>query len=59
MDTNKDRRISYDEFEGWFKNVAGKPEVPRGLWEKEDQNQDKYISWEEFSGPKGSSADEL
>ena len=51
IDSNHDHAISYDEFEAWFR--ARDKEVPRGLWEKEDKNADKAVSWEEFTGPKG------
>jgi len=30
----------------------GQP-VPAELWEHEDQDKDGKVSWEEFSGPKG------
>lgn len=55
MDTNMDRKISYEEMEIWFKTKHPKKLdfIPRGVWEKDDVNQDKIITWEEFTGPKG------
>lgn len=29
--------------------------MPDGLWEDEDKDKDGFVSWEEFTGPKGSS----
>ena len=39
----------------------GQDEVPPELWENEDKDGDGFISWEEFSGPKGANplGDEL
>jgi hypothetical protein len=33
----------------------GQP-VPAELWEHEDKNGDGKVSWDEFSGPKGTEA---
>jgi hypothetical protein len=52
IDADGDRKLTYEEVEAWFKG-RGTEKVPEGLWEKEDKNEDKFISWEEFSGPKG------
>jgi hypothetical protein len=30
-------------------------DVPEGIWEREDHDQDGVITWEEFGGPKGDS----
>lgn len=30
--------------------------MPDELWESEDKDKDNFISWEEFSGPKGKEA---
>ena len=35
-------------------NQMGK-DVPEGIWEREDHDQDGVITWEEFGGPKGDS----
>jgi FK506-binding protein 9/10 len=55
MDVNEDKRITYDEMEIWFQTKHPKKlsSIPRGVWEKDDKNQDQIITWEEFSGPKG------
>jgi hypothetical protein len=36
----------------------GKDELPEGLWENEDKDQDGFVSWEEFGGPKGNNPHE-
>lgn len=55
MDTNGDLKITYEEMEIWFRTKHPKKLqfIPRGVWEKDDKNQDFVITWEEFSGPKG------
>lgn len=55
MDTNGDNKISYEEMEIWFRTIHPKkhPFIPHGVWERDDKNQDFFITWEEFSGPKG------
>jgi hypothetical protein len=55
MDTNGDLKITYEEMEIWFKTKHPKKLqfIPRGVWEKDDKNQDFVITWEEFTGPKG------
>lgn len=55
MDTNSDYLIQYDEMEKWFQTKHPKklPSIPRDVWERDDVNQDKVITWDEFSGPKG------
>mmetsp|Transcript_25163 Transcript_25163/g.38414 ORF Transcript_25163/g.38414 Transcript_25163/m.38414 type:complete len:213 (+) Transcript_25163:143-781(+) len=52
IDTDEDGKISKDEVGVYFKNM-GQDEVPQELWEREDSDKDGFISWEEFSGPKG------
>merc|ERR1712150_46955 len=52
IDADKDGKLSKGDIEAWFKS-QGAPEVPEGLWEQEDKDGDGFISWEEFSGPKG------
>ena len=59
FDTNpKDGKLSKEEVLAFFKK-QGRDELPEGLWEKEDKNEDGVISWEEFSGPKGKTAPPL
>lgn len=52
IDTNADGKIDKSEVEGYFKKM-GQDDVPPELWENEDKDGDGFISWEEFSGPKG------
>merc|ERR1719361_2295147 len=52
IDTNGDGFIDEEELSAYFKNMDVDT-VPEGLWEREDKDKDGKISWEEFSGPKG------
>jgi FK506-binding protein 14 len=52
LDTSGDKRLSQDEVLAFFKQ-QGKNELPAGLWESEDKDGDGFLSWDEFSGPKG------
>ena len=53
LDVNPtDGRLTQDEVLAFFKS-QGAEELPSGLWEAEDKDKDGFISWEEFSGPKG------
>lgn len=51
IDVDGDQKITKEELEAWFK-VQG-AEVPDGLWETEDKDEDGVISFDEFGGPKG------
>lgn len=51
IDENDDGFLDRAEIEAYFKTMGR--EVPDALWEAEDQDKDGRISWEEFSGPKG------
>lgn len=51
IDIDGDSKISKEEIDAYF--TAMGREVPEGLWENEDKDQDGFISWDEFSGPKG------
>ena len=57
MDKDSDKFISYDEYVNWFEMQNN--EVPRMGFEKQDKNYDLRISWDEFTGPKGYSPDDL
>ena len=57
MDQDNDKFISYDEFIQWHENKN--QQIPPMVFEKQDKNYDLRISWEEFSGPKGHSPDDL
>ena len=50
LDADQDGRISSEEF-----NVEWHS-APEGLWEQEDRDGDGFISYDEFSGPKGQGA---
>ncbi|CAE7528443.1 FKBP3 [Symbiodinium microadriaticum] len=52
LDTSGDGKLSKDEVLAFFVS-QGKNELPPGLWESEDKNKDGFLSWDEFSGPKG------
>lgn len=51
IDTNGDKQLTEDEIEAYYTSIKGK--VPAALWEFEDKNKDRIITWDEFSGPKG------
>lgn len=57
MDRDSDKFISYDEYVSFFE--LQKQEVPRMGFERQDKNFDLRISWDEFTGPKGYSPDDL
>lgn len=50
LDQDQDGRISREEFVAGFDGPENEPE---GLWGQEDANDDGFISWDEFGGPKG------
>lgn len=52
LDTDKDGRLTRVEVLEFFVS-QGKSELPPGMWEHEDKDSDGFISWFEFSGPKG------
>ena len=54
IDLNGDAFLDKAEVEEFFGNI-GQP-VPEDLWGHEDQNRDGRISWNEFTGPKGTEA---
>ena len=50
----KDGKLSKEEVRAFFQKQQGPDaEIPTGLWEREDQDSDGFISWDEFGGPKG------
>jgi len=53
LDTDGDGKLSKEEVEAFFVKQGGT--TPDGLWRDEDKNGDGFVSWEEFSGPKGKS----
>ena len=53
IDSNKDWKISKSEAKKYFDGL-GQPIDLDSLWEAEDKDNNGYISWEEFTGPKGS-----
>eukprot|EP01041_Mallomonas_annulata_P002842 gene2842-5589_t len=58
IDVNKDKKISEAEMSDWFQVKRGISTIPEGLWQNEDKDTDGFITWSEFSGPKGEN-DEL
>ncbi len=51
IDTDGDGFLSKEEIDAFFSQQGR--ETPDELWEHEDKDKDGKISWEEFSGPKG------
>ena len=51
IDANGDNELTPEEMQAWFS--AQGAEVPEGLWETEDKNNDGIVTFEEFGGPKG------
>jgi FK506-binding protein 14 len=49
---NKDGKLSAEEIGAWFQKEQGQP-MPKELMKQEDKDGDGFVSWEEFSGPKG------
>ena len=55
IEGNGDKKISFDELKAWFKekqNMADEGKL-KEIMTAEDKDKDGFISWEEFSGPKG------
>jgi len=56
LDVDGDGKLTKKEVLAHFlKTDEDAKELPPGLWESEDKDEDGVISWEEFSGPKGRS----
>ena len=54
LDLDKDQRLSSDEVEAHWSNInRARPSNVMA----DDADNDGYISWDEFTGPKGTSAD--
>eukprot|EP00600_Ochromonadales_sp_CCMP1393_P008449 CAMPEP_0174953704 /NCGR_PEP_ID=MMETSP0004_2-20121128/5_1 /TAXON_ID=420556 /ORGANISM="Ochromonas sp., Strain CCMP1393" /LENGTH=190 /DNA_ID=CAMNT_0016201413 /DNA_START=222 /DNA_END=794 /DNA_ORIENTATION=- len=55
MDSNRDKKITYEEMQAWFKTMHPDKlqSIPGGLFEREDKDGDGVISFSEFDGPKG------
>eukprot|EP00747_Dinoflagellata_sp_TGD_P166027 gnl/TRDRNA2_/TRDRNA2_188200_c0_seq1.p1 gnl/TRDRNA2_/TRDRNA2_188200_c0~~gnl/TRDRNA2_/TRDRNA2_188200_c0_seq1.p1 ORF type:complete len:221 (+),score=65.11 gnl/TRDRNA2_/TRDRNA2_188200_c0_seq1:57-719(+) len=51
LDTNGDNRLSKEEVEQYF--IAEGDDMPPEVFSEEDTDGDGFISWEEFTGPKG------
>ena len=58
IDTDKSKDLTKEEIGAWFKDKRDS-EMPPQLWENEDKNKDGVVSWAEFTGPKGSSVDDV
>jgi len=57
IDADSDGKLTKEEMQAWFTNVRN-AEMPAQLFSQEDKDGDGVVSWDEFSGPKGSK-DEL
>jgi len=57
LDGDGDKKITKAEMEAWFKSVRNM-DLPASLFEQEDKDGDGFISYQEFSGPKGSGEDD-
>jgi len=55
---NKDGKLTAEEIGKWFK-AEQKQDMPKELMDSEDKDKDGFVTWEEFSGPKGGSKEEL
>ena len=53
LDLDESGDISRFEIEEYMDLVLGRSKIPEGLFENQDTDRDGYISWEEFTGPKG------
>merc|ERR1711956_68869 len=51
IDTNNDNKLDKNEVDAYFEKMNGT--TPEELWDSEDQDKDGFISWDEFTGPKG------
>lgn len=51
LDTNNDNKLSEEEIRAFFKEQG--QEMPKDVMEQEDKDNDGFVSWSEFSGPKG------
>lgn len=58
IDTDKDMKLSREEVLAHFKE-QGQDEIPGGIFDQEDKDSDGFLSWDEFSGPKGDEKMEL
>ena len=52
IDTNNDGKLSKEEAKLYFESKGQMIDI-NALFEAEDSNNDGYVSWEEFTGPKG------
>ncbi len=53
MDDDNSGDLSREEVLNYMEEKLGRRSLPPGFWEKEDADGDGYISWDEFTGPKG------
>ena len=58
IDEDKSGKLTEEEVKKWFKEVQ-KQDMPADLMKQEDKNNDGFIDWEEFGGPKGDKAPEV
>lgn len=57
MDADGDKKLTRDEMHAWFQTHSA--EMPEHVFPFEDRDGDGYVSWDEFSGQKGESPEEL
>lgn len=53
MDDDKSGDLSKEEVLDYMEEKLGRRSLPPGFWESQDTDGDGYISWDEFTGPKG------
>ena len=57
IDADGSKDLTKEEIGAWFKKERDM-DMPEGLWDNEDKDKDGVITWDEFTGPKGTSADD-
>jgi len=53
IDTNEDGKLDKDEVKAYFVGMGQEDMDVDPIFEQEDTDSDGFISWDEFSGPKG------
>mmetsp|Transcript_40990 Transcript_40990/g.74922 ORF Transcript_40990/g.74922 Transcript_40990/m.74922 type:complete len:207 (+) Transcript_40990:411-1031(+) len=57
LDNDRDMKLSKEEVQAFFTEQG--QEMPDSLFDEEDKDKDGFVSWDEFSGPKGDEKAEL
>lgn len=55
IDTDNSKTLTHKEIDNFFEGRG--IDTPKELWEIEDSDKDGFISWDEFTGPKGQNVD--